>query len=90
MNKKSFIIAGLAALMLLPTSCRENEFGQVDLTMPETPTDPGVNATYTFNHPCAMYTAADFDRVKSEIAAGSIPEVTKYSYIVDKSVFSDS
>ena len=45
--------------------------------MPETPTDPGVNATYTFNHPCAMYTAADFDRVKSEIAAGSIPEVTK-------------
>lgn len=77
MNKKSFIIAGLAALMLLPTSCRENEFGQVDLTLPETPTAPGVNATYTFNHPCAMYTAADFDRVKSEIAAGSIPEVTK-------------
>lgn len=38
MNKKSLIITGLAALMLLPTSCRENEFGQVDLTMPEEPT----------------------------------------------------
>lgn len=47
MNKKSLIITGLAALMLLPTSCRENEFGQVDLTMPEEPTDPDVEATYT-------------------------------------------
>lgn len=77
MNKKSFIIAGLAALMLLPTSCRENEFGQVDLTMPDTPTDPDVNATYTFNHPCAMYTAADFNRVKQEIAEGTLTDVKK-------------
>ena len=73
MNKKSFIIAGLAALMLLPTSCRENEFGTVDLTMPE---DPSVSATYTFNHPCAMYTDADFNRVKAEIEAGNIADVT--------------
>ena len=77
MNKKSFIIAGLAALMLLPTSCRENEFGTVDLTMPDTQTDPDVNATYTFSHPCAMYTATDFTRVKQEISEGTLTDVKK-------------
>ena len=77
MIKKSFIIAGLAALLLLPTSCRENEFGTVDLTMPETPTDPDVDATYTFSHPCAMYTAADFTRVKQEISEGTLTDVKK-------------
>ena len=77
MNKKSFIIAGLAALMLLPTSCRENEFGSIDLTMPETPTEPDVTTTYTFNHPCAMYTADDFARVKAELDGNTIPEVAQ-------------
>jgi len=77
MNKKSFIIAGLAALMLLPTSCRENEFGSVDLTMPDTPVEPDVTTTYTFNHPCAMYTAEDFARVKAELDGNTIPEVTQ-------------
>lgn len=77
MNKKCLIIAGMAAFMLLPTSCRENEFGSVDLTMPDTPTTPDVNATYTFNHPCAMYTADDFARVKAELDGNTIPEVTQ-------------
>ena len=77
MNKKCLIIAGLAAFMLLPTSCMENEFGSVDLTMPETPTTPDVNATYTFNHPCAMYTADDFARVKTELDGNTIPEVSQ-------------
>lgn len=67
----------MAAFMLLPTSCRENEFGSVDLTMPDTPTTPDVNATYTFNHPCAMYTADDFARVKAELDGNTIPEVTQ-------------
>lgn len=77
MNKKCLIITGLAAFMLLPTSCMENEFGSVDLTMPETPTTPDVNATYTFNHPCAMYTADDFARVKTELDGNTIPEVSQ-------------
>ena len=77
MNKKCLIITGLAAFMLLPTSCMENEFGSVDLTMPETPTTPDVNATYTFNHPCAMYTADDFARVKIELDGNTIPEVSQ-------------
>ncbi len=74
MNKKMIITAGLAAFMLLPTSCRENEFGTVDLTLPET---PDVSATYTFSHPCAMYTTADFNRVKEELASNSIADVQK-------------
>ena len=77
MNKKCLIIAGMAALVLLPTSCRENEFGSVDLTMPTTPTTPDVDATYTFNHPCAMYTADDFARVKAELDGNTIPEVAQ-------------
>lgn len=77
MNKKCLIITGLAAFMLLPTSCMENEFGSVDLTMPDTPTTPDVNATYTFNHPCAMYTADDFARVKTELDGNTIPEVSQ-------------
>lgn len=77
MNKKCLIITGLAAFMLLPTSCMENEFGSVDLTMPETPTTPDVNATYTFNHPCAMYTSEDFARVKTELDGNTIPEVSQ-------------
>ena len=77
MNKKCLIIAGLAAFMLLPTSCMENEFGSVDLTMPDTPTTPDVNATYTFNHPCAMYTSEDFARVKAELDGNTIPEVSQ-------------
>lgn len=77
MNKKCLIIAGLAAFMLLPTSCMENEFGSVDLTMPNTPTTPDVNATYTFNHPCAMYTSEDFARVKTELDGNTIPEVSQ-------------
>jgi hypothetical protein len=75
--KKNIIIAGLTALVLLSVSCRENEFGTVDLTMPETPADPDVTTTYTFNHPCAMYTAEDFARVKAELDANTIPEVTQ-------------
>lgn len=77
MNKKCLIIAGMAALVLLPTSCRENEFGSVDLTMPTTPTTPDVDATYTFNHPCAIYTADDFARVKTELDGNTIPEVAQ-------------
>ncbi len=76
MKKKSLIIAALAVIMLLPASCRENEYGTVDLT-PNTPVEPDVNAQYTFNHPCAMYTAADFSRVKTEIEQGTLTEVTQ-------------
>lgn len=61
-------LISLALLLAVQTSCRENEFGTVDLTMPDaeeiyTP----VAAQYTYSHPCAMYSQADFDKVKKAL-----------------------
>ncbi len=73
-RKISFFISALSVLLVLNCSCRKNEFGTVDLTLPE---EPDVDAAYTFSHPCAMYTEADFTRVKEELASGSPAEVTQ-------------
>ena len=78
MKKYIMIFLGIAWLMAMQTSCMENEFGTVDLTMPEED-DPNeepfvpVAAQYTFNHPCTMFTQADFDRVKASIDNGTAP-----------------
>ena len=74
---KIMLTAGLAALIALQTSCRENEYGTVDLTMPDddTPTYEPVEAQYTYNHPCAMYSAQDFQDVKDLLAGGAPTEV---------------
>ena len=73
MIKKMTFISGLALLLAVQTSCRENEFGTVDLTMPEDVYEP-VEGQYTYNHPCAMYSQADFDRVKAMLDDGSAPQ----------------
>lgn len=74
MNKIMFRILGMALLFAVLTSCRENEFGVVDLTMPE---DNVPEIAYTYNHPCAMYNQADFDRVKVILDAGTAPQAVK-------------
>ena len=68
MRKNIFIIACLAAVVLLLGSCQKNENGTIDLSgyVPE----PEVK--FTYNHPCALYSAADFARVKAAIAAGTL------------------
>lgn len=76
MIKKMTFISGLALLLAVQTSCRENEFGTVDLTMPEDVYEP-VEGQYTYNHPCAMYSQADFDRVKAMLDDGSAPQAVK-------------
>ncbi|NDV83662.1 alginate lyase family protein [Bacteroides sp. 51] len=77
--KNLIIITGVALLMAVQTSCRENEFGTVDLTMPEEQEKPyePVNAQYTFNHPCAMFNEADFTRVKTMLDNGTAPQPVK-------------
>ncbi len=70
---KIMLTAGLAALIALQTSCRENEYGTVDLTMPET-------TKYTYDHPCAMYSQADFDAVKTSLDGGTAPQAVKDAY----------
>lgn len=83
MGKNIFSVIGMSTLLMLQVACRENEFGTVDLTMPES--DPEeeyvpVNAQYTYNHPCAMYNQADFERVKTMLDDGTAPEAVKLEF----------
>ena len=50
------------------TACQENENGTIDLSGYQ----PEPEVTLTYNHPCALYSAADFQRVKAAIAAGTL------------------
>lgn len=76
---KIMLSAGLAALIALQTSCRENEYGTVDLTMPddETPSYEPIEAQYQYPHPCIMYSQEDFDYVKQSFADGTAPQAVQ-------------
>ncbi len=79
MNKfKNILFAGLVCcgITATATSCRENEWGTVDLDIPEDSYIP-VNANYTFANHCAMFTDADFTRVKTALANGSAAQKVK-------------
>ena len=68
------VCCGIAAA----TSCQENEYGTVDLTLPENPdkwTD--VNAVYDFSNMAGLYTEADFQRVKAALDGGTAPQAVK-------------
>ncbi len=76
---KNMLFAGLVCcgITATATSCRENEFGEVDLTLPEEVYVP-VSANYSFagGH-CAMFTDADFTRVKKSLDNGTAPQAVK-------------
>lgn len=40
--------------------------------------------TYTFTHPCAMYSQSDFDRVRSGLAMGTAPKAVQEAYLALK------
>jgi hypothetical protein len=63
----SFIICYLSFSVAL-TACQKNEYGTVDLSK----YTPEPEVTLTYNHPCALYSKADFTRVKAAIAAGTL------------------
>lgn len=69
-------VVGIALLMVISVACRQNEIGNVDLSEDED-TVQTVTAKYTYNHPCAMYTQVDFDRVKTALNNGTAPQVVK-------------
>ena len=76
MIKNIRLFAGATLLMVAFSSCYKNEFGVVDLTMPED--NPGtVAGEYVYNHPCAMYNEADFTRVKKMLDDGTAPAMVK-------------
>ena len=69
---KNILIAGMVVCGLTATaSCQENEYGTVDLSKYQ----PEPVVTLTYNHPCALYSAADFARVKAAIKAGTLTAV---------------
>ena len=66
---KNIIIAGLVGCGLAATAaCQKNDYGTVDLSKYQ----PEPEVALTYNHPCALYSAADFQRVKTAIAAGTL------------------
>lgn len=77
MSRKIFAAFPLLCLsLLLLASCQKNETGKIDLTPKEEKGEEDVEATYSFSHPCAMYTEEDFSRVREELSSGSVPAVT--------------
>jgi hypothetical protein len=78
-------ILSLALLIAVQTSCQENKSGEVDLTMPDddevyTP----IAAQYMYTHPCAMFSQADFDRVKKSLDDNSAPQSVKDEFTLLK------
>ncbi len=69
--------AGFAVLLAVQTSCQENEYGTVDLSDYVSTT---TTETLTYNHPCALYSAADFERVRTAIANGTLNEYAQEEY----------
>lgn len=66
---KNKLIAGFVGCALCATTaCQKNEYGTVDLSG----YTPEPEVTLTYNHPCALYSKADFARVKAAIAAGTL------------------
>ena len=66
---KNILIAGFVGCALsATTACQKNEYGTVDLSGYK----PTPEVTLTYNHPCALYSKADFARVKAAITAGTL------------------
>ena len=69
---KNILIAGMVVCGMAATaSCQKNDYGTVDLSRYQ----PEPVVTLTYNHPCALYSAADFARVKAAITAGTLTAV---------------
>ena len=76
MKGKTINLLSLVLLLAAQTSCQENEFGTIDLTMPEEVYVP-IQAEYTYEHPCAMFNQTDFNRVKTSLDEETAPQVVK-------------
>ena len=74
---KNILIAGLVSCgIAAATSCQKNDYGTIDLSG----YTPEPEVTLVYNHPCALYSAADFARVKAAIANGSLSADQKAEY----------
>lgn len=73
MRNNIFMVMCLALLLAVQTSCQKNEYGTVDLS----DYDPTPQIELNFEHPCALYTKTDFDRVRASLANNSAPQAVK-------------
>ena len=73
----NILITGLVSCAVCATtSCRENEWGEMDLGIKEDVYQE-VKGTYTFANHVALFTDADFARVKASLENGSAPQAVK-------------
>lgn len=79
MTIKNILVSALAiSAAMYASSCRENKFGVVDLNLDNV--EKPVEGQYTYNHPCAMWSQDDFDRVKASLDAGTAPAPVKEEF----------
>ena len=79
MKGKTINLLSLVLLLAAQTSCQENEFGTIDLTMPEEVYVP-IQAEYTYEHPCAMFNQTDFNRVKTSLDEETAQRVVRAEF----------
>lgn len=79
--KKTIMMSIVAAMALqLSTACTDYLYdGTVDLTIVEKPFE--YPETYVFDHPCALVTQDDIDRVKSHVEAADGTDPVYASYL---------
>lgn len=77
-------ILSATAVLTCAASCSDNlKSGIVDLTPDEKPSEEEefeYPSSYQLNHPCALVTSADIDRVKNQIALASPSDPVYVSY----------
>ena len=83
--KRTFLsIVAALSVMTCAASCSGNlKEGTVDLTPPEKPGETEefeYPSEYALNHPCALVTSADIDRVKNQVALASPSDPVYVSY----------
>ena len=76
---KNILFAGMVCCgAAAATSCQENEFGTVDLSMPEEDDSyVAVNYTYDYSNIAGLYSDADFASVKQSLDDGTAPQAVK-------------
>lgn len=79
MNHK--IISSAFVSLLCLASCQENAYGTVDLSGVEPAPTDGI----VYTHPCALYSAADFRRVRASLESGEAPQPVKDEFQALKS-----
>lgn len=83
MKKYRFYAVACSLLLGFAACSSEIEHGTTDIDDWEMPYEP-VEGQYVYNHPCAMYSQADFDRVKASLEAGSAPQAVKDEFALLK------